>query len=760
MTFLRTKIGIAVIFLIGLAVLVVLQSTVFGGTFINLTLDVNPNLDNGLVGHWTFDGDLSSTIPDSSGNGNTGYFITGGEATSTKVTTGVLGQGVHLDAIDDDITMGDASSVEAGTGNFTVAAWIRVFDNDVGYITVDVQTSGAAHGWFMGVDAGIDSNCRIGTTGSGKLNVREEDADLGYSDSTCGIATVNDGIWHHVAYSRNGTTRTTYVDGKVDISGTYANIGNLSNNGPFTISDLTDPLDAIFDDVRVYNRALSAEEVKRLYDLGATTHINQTLDTNPDLQNGLLSHWTFDGPDIDWGSGNPILDRGSSGNDLTVTGLTSTNVVRGKLGQAINFAGNNTYASLSSISTYADINKTVAAWIYPYSTGESGFGMVLRTSNGGGFGWQLNMCDNNPSECPSTSNTVELYQYFSGNDGIWYVTGSNSIQMNEWNHVVVVYDNSSVSNDPTFYINGVQVASAEAGTPTGSRDDGTTIIHIGDDGIGNYEFDGLIDDARIYNRSLSAEEVKRLYELGGTTHINTTIDTNPDLQNGLVGHWTFDGKDITDLVIDSSGQGNNGLLKVGASGNNTSTTTVPGRIGQAVDLDGTDDWVDVDTPAELDSSTAKTFAVWVYPRTLGGSNFGTIYAANDLGDKMYFSLCDSDGTECPSRPSTFIFNDRDSGGIQANEWTAPANIIQLNKWQHLVVTYNCDGSSAKFYYNGKQVTATQVATHSAGCADSSTRTKYIGYASNSGFDGHMDDFRVYNRVLSADEVERLYELGR
>ena len=93
-------------------------------------------------------------------------------------------------------------------------------------------------------------------------------------------------------------------------------------------------------------------------------------------------------------------------------------------------------------------------------------------------------------------------------------------------------------------------------------------------------FNGLIDDVRIYNRALSAAEISRLYGLGATTKIAKTITTNPDLEDGLIGHWTFDGSDLIENAVDRSGSGNTGYLI-----NFTSTSTLPGKIGQALEFD-------------------------------------------------------------------------------------------------------------------------------------------------------------------------------
>jgi len=89
--------------------------------------------------------------------------------------------------------------------------------------------------------------------------------------------------------------------------------------------------------------------------------------------------------------------------------------------------------------------------------------------------------------------------------------------------------------------------------------------------------DGLIDDVRIYNRALSPDEIKRLYQSGATTHINISL---PGPTKGLAGWWTFDEKDMAGVhAYDKSGQGNGGTLTSGPR-------RMKGKVGQALQLDG------------------------------------------------------------------------------------------------------------------------------------------------------------------------------
>jgi hypothetical protein len=95
----------------------------------------------------------------------------------------------------------------------------------------------------------------------------------------------------------------------------------------------------------------------------------------------------------------------------------------------------------------------------------------------------------------------------------------------------------------------------------------------------------------------------------GATTVGKTLTPAGSLQTGLVGHWTFDGKDMLSNVADISGNGNNGTL-VGF----TSTTTVSGKVGQALEFDGSGAHVlvTVGSGSVLNISGAVTVTGWVY----------------------------------------------------------------------------------------------------------------------------------------------------
>src|SRR3990167_6859417 len=108
------------------------------------------------------------------------------------------------------------------------------------------------------------------------------------------------------------------------------------------------------------------------------------------------------------------------------------------------------------------------------------------------------------------------------------------------------------------------------------------------------------------------------------------------LQEGLVGFWSFDGPDMSQSTnnvwaLDRSGNNNNGVLKNMA----TSSARKAGKIGQALDFDGVDDYVNV---ASVPESSSMSFSVWIYPQGWGNGGEGNIFAINNGANEPYIQL--------------------------------------------------------------------------------------------------------------------------
>src|SRR3989338_8602942 len=98
-----------------------------------------------------------------------------------------------------------------------------------------------------------------------------------------------------------------------------------------------------------------------------------------------------------------------------------------------------------------------------------------------------------------------------------------------------------------------------------------------------------------------------LFAYANTAHAAVVIQAPKyiGLTNGLVGYWSFDGKDMAgNTAYDRFGQGNNGTLTSGP-------TRAIGKIGQGLSFYGVDDYVDAGDTASLSISGAITISAWI-----------------------------------------------------------------------------------------------------------------------------------------------------
>jgi hypothetical protein len=242
-----------------------------------------------------------------------------------------------------------------------------------------------------------------------------------------------------------------------------------------------------------------------------------------------------------------------------------------------------------------------------------------------------------------------------------------------------------------------------------------------------------MDDVRIYNRILSASEVTQLYNIGASKMaVSRTLSP---LKSGLVGWWTFDGPNMVNNVTDSSGQGNTGFMNGFTS---TSSAQIPGKIGQALSFDGVNSRVL--TGSDFIGTSDVTVTAWIFPRSSGGSALGEII---NNGKFLFYTRGSSQNLAFKAQDSTL--------SQSAN------NSITYGTWQFVSVTRS--GTTVNLYVNGV-LSGTANQTNDAPLAGSTN--VFIGNRNGNaeGFDGYIDDLRVYNRVLSTSEVSQLYNLGR
>ena len=517
-------------------------------------LNAAPN-NLGLVGYWTMDASQTNWNTgkeiDSSGSGNTGSL--NGLSTTTSPAVGVRGQAMTFpDATGSNISVPDSASLQVeATGSFTLSAWVYMTTVQFQTIMFKAATSFASGGWSLAIDRTAN------------------DIDLakdGVADQTLTVPfTWQPNTWYHVVAVQVPGTVTYYING-VSIGSVSNASGYQSSSGKtlFIGGGVTGSFAGTnflgrLDDVRVYNRALTATDTRQLYNAGP---VNIDVSPTTAVSNGLVGYWTFDGKNINWATGQAFDSSGLGNTSSLISMSTTTTPVIGKIGQALNFNGTSQYLTLPTSFQGLSGPVTFSAWVYPTALQD---GEIIACNNSLLEKWQLRM--------DRGGDGVFSFAADRGDQGRAVSTQTVSSSLNTW--VMVTGTNDGTTNK--IYINGVLQGSF---AHSGANGTCSGIPAIGDDpvpGNGNPYFAGKIDDVRIYNRALSAQEVQQLYLQGGGGQIDHTnipfpINNTVTLVYATSTTWTKPAG-LTSVTVQVWGGGGGGTdASAGGNGANSSFT--------------------------------------------------------------------------------------------------------------------------------------------------------------------------------------------
>lgn len=231
----------------------------------------------------------------------------------------------------------------------------------------------------------------------------------------------------------------------------------------------------------------------------------------------------------------------------------------------------------------------------------------------------------------------------------------------------------------------------------------------------------------------------------------------------VAGNYAYEFFDPVAGTVSSAGQfkatsGSNTITPPASHTVDTIFWAAPYKVGGGLDFDGVDDVVSVGTPAVLNDVGTITIAAWIFPRSLDPNNFGRI-VTKEVSSTGGWLFCT--GGFVGHTPALEFFR---YFGTTAGDWLGPTGSIIFNTWQHVAMTYN-RGSTANnpvLYVNGQSVTVTTHSTPAGTLTSDATGTFRIGNSpfSSDGFDGLIQNVRVYNRILTAAEITQLYNGGR
>ena len=423
----------------------------------------------GLVGMWSFDNGVGQIAKDSSGSMNDGRIF------GAAWVDGIKGKALRFDGRDDSVDVGDDPSLNI-TKAITIEAWIQGENWSTSPWHCIARKNDA---YSLEVAKGLEGKGGVCLTLWGKPegNFLWAQQQVEESESYY-LAATWDGFYMKIYVNGVQRSETKPYKGTLNITSAHLNIGAWDGSNH--------PFNGIIDEVRVYNRALSSEEVEKHFNEispSATEKRASSVTTREKKSRGkpiLAGLWHFDE-----GKGEMTRDSSSRGNDALISNV---NWEKGLEGNCLRFKGKeNSYIQVNGKGTLED--RTISLWIKPelfkgvdipflsYGT-PAGSGDIFRIDEAGFI--RVNWSQEE-SKIP--------------------------VKFDSWNQITITYKQGIFS----LYLNGVLVSSQEIRLCplklSGFWIGGNRLSL----GVWRESFIGLIDEVKLYGQVLSPEKIKENY---------------------------------------------------------------------------------------------------------------------------------------------------------------------------------------------------------------------------------------------------------
>jgi len=205
--------------------------------------------------------------------------------------------------------------------------------------------------------------------------------------------------------------------------------------------------------------------------------------------------------------------------------------------------------------------------------------------------------------------------------------------------------------------------------------------------------------------------------------------------SGLVAHYLMNDNLATTAVLDNTGAHN------GTATANTSAMSTVGKTSTAFVFTNSN-YVNIGNANTFGIYNGLSLSAWIFVADFNGAIYGTTMIGSDGGTQPV-SWDAYNGTY-----QRFFINGGAGGFFTSN------TSYSVNTWYHVAVTYDSSGNGV-FYKNGLPD-----GTFSGGSMPSGSASLLIGHRQNGNtIYGKIDDFRVYDRVLSSTEITQLYNSG-
>ena len=420
-----------------------------------------------------------------------------------------------------------------------------------------------------------------------------------------------------------------------------------------------------------------------------------------------------------------LEDYSGNGNDGTNYGSSLTVDRFGRFNQARSFDGSNDYIAIENLYYDSDYSAlSVSAWFKTSTSTEN----IIMSYDRNEY-WRLEIGGDNTSKRVAMS-------FYTDSGQVDNFESSTDVDDNNWHHVVFTYN----AGNAYLYVDGSLEDSTTSGSKIGTGNTRYGFIGVGseaesfdgDKGPDDY-FDGEIDNVKIWNRALSSTEISQLY--------NSVKHNYQGLFDGLVAGYDFK-KDAKDF----SGNGYDGTVN-GA----TLTTDRFGVSDGCYSFDGTNDKITVGDVSDLEFASGESFSFSFWYKT-------TETASSGVFTKGFFGSSQTTPWYLFRSGTYAEFYLRDSSSNSYNNSNAQGTSTPIDDdvWHHIVMVYNADDSASYIYIDGNlDSTLTGIPNDSYG-----TNSGDFGFGTheNKYWEGSLSIFLVYNKALTADEIQTLYDL--
>ena len=505
-----------------------------------------------------------------------------------------------------------------------------------------------------------------------------------------GVTPVDDDKWHHVGAVYDGVTFYLYVDGKLDAS--EESTGNIAvSSYPLLIGENAEATGRFWTGLidEVMIYNRALSEGEVMYLAG-----KRVTPVDPGTE-GLLAAYKFETDATD-----------SSGNGYDGTLLGDAHIQDGMLvldgaddAVAIPRIGgaNATFSQLTySMMVYPTVDQIPLQFSGGLNTDGWSSGAVHIKLNYGNINVGING--------------------LAGGD----LVGTTVVLPDMWSHLALTVSETEVA----LYLNGVLEDSRVLAAPLTNLIVGGGVLGAWNNGGDiQREMAGMMDDVLIYERALSVGEI--LYLAG-----ERAVDPS------LVIYYSFD--EVSDIVADQSGKGHDGLVvgEVTAEANGKYNGAANFATGSYLDLDGPS------FAAEDIPTSGMTLAAWIKCTNTGDHH--AIFNAR-ASDETWIVHPEARSN------GEFRWLLRSYGGTTMFDIRAGA--VTWDEWLHFAGTYDEASAKAALYINGELVSEVDVASPADIAGDWGLGAR-VGYNIDNArpFTGLMDEFRMFTRALSQDEI--------